>query len=39
MEVPLVVNDFLRRAVKLYPGQEAVVNGSCASPTPSSARG
>ena len=27
MEVPLVVNDFLRRAVKLYPGQEAVVNG------------
>ena len=27
MEVPLLVSDFLRRAVKLYPQQEAVVNG------------
>ena len=27
MEVPLLVNDFLRRAAKLYPGQEAVVDG------------
>ena len=27
MEVPLLVSDFLRRAVKLYPGQEAVVDG------------
>ena len=27
MEVPLLVTDFLRRAVKLYPDQEAVVNG------------
>ena len=27
MEVPLLVNDFLRRAVKLYPTQEAVVDG------------
>ena len=27
MEVPLLVNDFLRRAVKLYPTKEAVVDG------------
>ena len=27
MEVPLLAGDFLRRAVKLYPGQEAVVDG------------
>ena len=27
MEVPLLTGDFLRRAVKLYPGQEAVVDG------------
>ncbi len=27
MEVPLLVTDFLRRAAKLYPGQEAVVDG------------
>ncbi len=27
MEVPLLVNDFLHRAVKLYPGKEAVVDG------------
>ncbi len=28
MEVPLLVNDFLRRAVKLYPDKEAVVCGA-----------
>jgi fatty-acyl-CoA synthase len=27
MEVPLLVNDFLRRAVKLYPNKTAVVDG------------
>lgn len=28
MEVPLLVNDFLRRAVKLYGESEAVVDGA-----------
>ena len=28
MEVPLLVNDFLRRAAKLYPNKEAIVDGT-----------
>ena len=27
MEVPLLVNDFLRRAAKIYPNKEAIVDG------------
>ena len=27
MEVPLLINDFLRRAAKLYPGKTAIVDG------------
>ena len=27
MEVPLLVNDFLRRAAKLYPNKEAIIDG------------
>jgi fatty-acyl-CoA synthase len=28
MEVPLLVNDFLRRAAKLYPNKEAIIDGN-----------
>ena len=28
MEVPLLINDFLRRAAKLYPNKTAVVDGN-----------
>ena len=27
MEVPLLINDFLRRAAKLYPNKDAIVDG------------
>ena len=27
MEVPLLINDFLRRAAKLYPSKTAIVDG------------
>lgn len=27
MKVPLVINDFLRRAVSLYPGKVAIIDG------------
>ena len=33
MEVPLLINDFLRRAAKLYPDKIAIVDGDAASPT------
>ena len=30
MEVPLLINDFLRRAAKLYPDKTAIVDGDAA---------